>query len=247
MQKLSCSKCGTANNAEANFCIQCRHPLSSKEAVLSCPKGHRLDPSWKECPFCRDQHPKTESRQAQVSHGTGAIPAGKNPRFHKQTLLESDLNPPERKTVPTSAPRTAPRETAKRAETRSRQNHPGRLTQLVTPNPGVPIRGEAPIAAVLATFTWHPSGRAFLIREGRTLIGTAEGAGIRLNDPQMSEKHAIIFAREGRVLIDDCLSTNGTYVNGRCIQEKMPLGHGDVIRTGKTLWRFVLIEPPPSG
>jgi hypothetical protein len=77
-----------------------------------------------------------------------------------------------------------------------------------------------------------------IVRLGRGLT-----ADIRLEDPQVSRRHAIIAQRgDGARVLDD-RSVNGTFVNGR----EVTVGYvtdGDVLRLGRVVFRFVEIQPP---
>lgn len=58
----------------------------------------------------------------------------------------------------------------------------------------------------------------------------------------VSAQHAKIDLAVGRVTITDLASTNGTWVNGRLIQQTTPIGVGDEIRLGKSGPRLRVIE-----
>lgn len=54
-----------------------------------------------------------------------------------------------------------------------------------------------------------------------------------LADDAVSQTHAMVFADEAGVTLVDVASTNGTYVNGRRVQEA-ELVAGDLLRVGET-------------
>ena len=66
------------------------------------------------------------------------------------------------------------------------------------------------------------------------LIGRGADCNARLNDPESSRHHAMIFARGGRVYIEDQDSKNGTFLNGRTVL-KSALANDDQILVGGTL------------
>lgn len=72
-------------------------------------------------------------------------------------------------------------------------------------------------------------------------IGRAFDAEIELDDHTVSRRHAMIVRRGGREgslrLLDD-RSTNGTFLNGRRVDDA-PLADGDVITVGRIALRFV--------
>ena len=96
----------------------------------------------------------------------------------------------------------------------------------------------------------HPSpGRYFAIDEGgserllpleRTIthIGRGFTSDIQLEDVSVSRRHAIVTQRRGAVRILDDRSSNGTFVNGRRIQEAELRG-GDVVVIGRVVLQYV--------
>ncbi len=63
----------------------------------------------------------------------------------------------------------------------------------------------------------------------------AEGDGTLGDDPEISRRHARITRRAGdQLTIEDLGSTNGTFVNGKRIEEATPLTPGDTVKMGTT-------------
>jgi len=81
------------------------------------------------------------------------------------------------------------------------------------------------------------SGREQVLPEGDTVIGRAQGAKIRLADTGVSRRHAEIHVEHGYATVTDLGSTNGTFVNGRRVDQRS-LEHGDAIRVRSTLLVF---------
>jgi pSer/pThr/pTyr-binding forkhead associated (FHA) protein len=81
--------------------------------------------------------------------------------------------------------------------------------------------------------------RIVRVEEGTTevWIGRSPSADLRLEgDSEVSALHAQLeFVREDATLVDDGLSTNGSFVNGERIQGRRRLRDGDMIRAGKTV------------
>jgi hypothetical protein len=51
-----CSKCGAENADAANFCGSCASPMQ-QTGGRTCPSGkHTMDPSWTECPYCKQDN-----------------------------------------------------------------------------------------------------------------------------------------------------------------------------------------------
>ncbi len=74
--------------------------------------------------------------------------------------------------------------------------------------------------------------------EGDSLvIGRSDEADLTIDDSTASRKHAeIVFRAGGHIVIDH--SSNGTYVNGELITERM-LAEGDEMVLGETVLRYV--------
>ncbi|HET9102046.1 MAG TPA: FHA domain-containing protein [Solirubrobacteraceae bacterium] len=99
-----------------------------------------------------------------------------------------------------------------------------------------------------------PPGRYLSVEDGEDVrlialetpivhIGRGLNADVRLEDPRVSRRHAIIAQHaEGARLLDD-RSANGTHLNGREVTVGQ-LADGDVLRLGRVVMRFVEIGPP---
>jgi len=69
-------------------------------------------------------------------------------------------------------------------------------------------------------------------------IGRGLSAELRLDDSSVSRRHAILVPRPSGARILDDRSANGTFVNGRRIQQAELRG-GDVIVLGRVVLRFL--------
>ncbi|MGB9185217.1 MAG: FHA domain-containing protein [Solirubrobacteraceae bacterium] len=98
-----------------------------------------------------------------------------------------------------------------------------------------------------------PPGRYLSVEHGEEIhlipldrpivhLGRGLSADIRIEDAQVSRRHAIIAQRgEGARVLDD-RSSNGTFVNGRGVTVA-DMTDGDVLRLGRVVFRFVEIPP----
>jgi pSer/pThr/pTyr-binding forkhead associated (FHA) protein len=80
-------------------------------------------------------------------------------------------------------------------------------------------------------------GRTFADVPTPLTIGREEGNPIQLNDDRVSRFHLKIQEDEGKLVLTDLQSTNGTKVNGESVQVWV-LRPGDVIAVGRTLLVF---------
>jgi pSer/pThr/pTyr-binding forkhead associated (FHA) protein len=86
-----------------------------------------------------------------------------------------------------------------------------------------------------------PSGERieYFVSQPEIEIGKASHNHIVLNDPTISNTHAMLLARDGGYNIVDLGSRNGTFVNGeRLGTQSHTLRHGDAIQLGQTVLTF---------
>lgn len=70
---------------------------------------------------------------------------------------------------------------------------------------------------------------------GELLIGRSSDCQITLDEAYVSSKHARIFERDEKLMLEDLGSTNGTYLNRRRITAATELQRGDRIKIGRTV------------
>ena len=64
------------------------------------------------------------------------------------------------------------------------------------------------------------------------LIGRGEDCQLRPQSNLVSRRHCAIILEEGRVLLQEFGSTNGTYVNGERVKDERELKNGDRLKIG---------------
>ena len=106
-----------------------------------------------------------------------------------------------------------------------------------------PLAEEAGIAWLLA-LSGPYRGRQFQIKDS-VIIGR-KTFELTENDHQVSQNHARIMLQDGRFLIEDLNSTNGTMVNSVPVLPRMPqpLQDRDEIRIGRTAMIFIQAVRP---
>ena len=91
---------------------------------------------------------------------------------------------------------------------------------------------------VLAVTRGPGQGRVFeLNQDTSTCLGRARANDIVLDDVAVSSEHCRLREEEGRYVVHDLKSTNGTFVNDKRIS-RQPLQDGDVIQVGETFLVF---------
>jgi DNA-binding NtrC family response regulator len=91
----------------------------------------------------------------------------------------------------------------------------------------------------LAVTDGPDSGTVYLSKGDRTVIGTHESADLALRDPTASRFHCEIVVEEGRALVRDLGSRNGTLVGGTRVLVA-ELAHGQTLVLGRSQLRFEL-------
>jgi len=80
--------------------------------------------------------------------------------------------------------------------------------------------------------------RLFALPEGETVIGRDAEAGVSIDSLQISRHHARIVVTEGRALLEDLGSKNGSLLNGKRIAGPTELSDGDRIGIGHEVLVF---------
>jgi hypothetical protein len=157
------------------------------------------------------------------SEAFGAAPAES---FRMSAPAEPVVVTQESRHSQTSAPQAVPPTLDRRTMILSEQSAPLR-------------KSKGRIVGWLITFSHNPDGDDFRIYAGYNRIGANPVCDVQIEDETVSGSHAIIVFRDGRCLIKDDLSRNGTFVNGREITEAQALQSYDQIRVGNTTLTFV--------
>lgn len=114
-----------------------------------------------------------------------------------------------------------------------------RRTILVADEAGLQRSSKGKLVGWLVSYGRNPDGEDYRIYAGYNRIGANPVCDIVIEDETVSGSHAIIVYREGRFLVKDDLSRNGTFVNGREISEAHPLQSYDAVRLGNTTLTFI--------
>lgn len=80
-------------------------------------------------------------------------------------------------------------------------------------------------------------GTRFELRESISFLGRDSENDFQLHDTEVSRKHAEITIKGDRVAVRDLNSSNGTYVNGKAVQQAV-LRSGDQVQVGRSLLLF---------
>lgn len=87
------------------------------------------------------------------------------------------------------------------------------------------------------------TGRHGDLAFNRVLIGRADECDIRLEEAEVSRRHAIIHREQQRTWVTDLASSNGTTVDGVVVTSTTPLRPGAKLTIGPASFMFRLVEP----
>jgi pSer/pThr/pTyr-binding forkhead associated (FHA) protein len=80
--------------------------------------------------------------------------------------------------------------------------------------------------------------------EGVTSLGRHDDCIIRIKSSQVSRKHCELHEADGRLIVRDLGSSNGTFVNGKRVLGQQPLRVGDELTVGSVTLRVATLGQP---
>ena len=92
---------------------------------------------------------------------------------------------------------------------------------------------KAPTKAAIVEGDSH-RGKSFDLGS-ELIVGRADKCHVVLDDSDVSQVHARLFARGDRYMVEDLGSTNGTYLNRRRVTSPVEIKRGDRVKIGKTV------------
>ena len=90
------------------------------------------------------------------------------------------------------------------------------------------------------------TGENYSLGASQTTLGKHPSNNIILPSPYISQHHAVLHRKTLHLIVEDCASTNGTYVNGGRIAQPVHLNYFDEIRFADTLFTVALSTPKHS-
>src|SRR6195256_1998270 len=90
------------------------------------------------------------------------------------------------------------------------------------------------------------TGRTHDLKTDKTTIGRVEDNTFQIAEPSVSSHHCEVLLRGSDIVVRDLNSTNGTYINGEKVTEKV-LKPGEVLRLGQIEMRLETDVPAAGG
>ncbi|RKY93129.1 MAG: hypothetical protein DRQ01_05410 [Ignavibacteriae bacterium] len=220
---MNCPSCGKANKPAAKFCKFCGSAISAN--YKTCANGHNYDATLAGCPYC----PKPAATNTTQDNVTSA-----------KTVLDTPEIEPEKTTLntKTTQPETPAKSESKVEQDKIPKENKPPVTMTDEIKPGEKIKK---LVGWLVTFDLKPEGTDFKLYEGKLKIGRDQSSEIVLDDPEVSDEHVLILCGDNKILLQDELSANGTFVNGNKIDSRIELKDNDEIKVGKTSFKIKII------
>jgi hypothetical protein len=98
---------------------------------------------------------------------------------------------------------------------------------------------KAPVVGWFVALDGQQKGEDFRVRDGQNTIGSDASCDIVLSDNTISGKHASLRYKEGKFILSDLDSTNGSYLNNDNDSiAREELKDNDVVRFGDVKLKF---------
>ena len=87
------------------------------------------------------------------------------------------------------------------------------------------------------------AGKVHPLEKNELFIGRDLNNDVVINDPEVSRRHARLYAQGNSYVLEDLGSTNGTFVGGQRLTGPYPLRIGEVITFGERMTVVFEMEP----
>ena len=198
-----------------------------------CPKGHFYKDDLAQCPHCQGKGNTSGNNTATIV-GDGNVKTQVIPEFDgddsNKTIIVGEKNQP--KSLNRKASMVFNNKTVFEDEFEEETEGGSVVVKKER-------RSDRRLVGWLVTFSIDPLGIDYKLYEGRNEIGQGVDCNITVNDKTMSRRHATILFRADKYKIKDELSSHGTFVNEKDIEEEtVELYDGDIIKMGETMFKF---------
>lgn len=104
-----------------------------------------------------------------------------------------------------------------------------------TPRAPRPAKPDRSAARKLVVVDGDLAGTTITLTDDPITIGRADDSTVVLTDDYVSTRHARLVPADGKWLVEDLGSTNGTYLDRQRVTSPTPVPLGTPIRVGKTV------------
>ncbi len=251
---MKCPFCGMANSQGQKICNHCGTSLTKK--YKTCKNGHNYDSSMSDCPYCpgpevaKELKTSTSNKKTVIDRQEKIITKPKivipksilktpspQPVSSKKTVVEK----PVKKKIPVEKEIITEREIV--VEKKIPVEKEIVTEKEIAIEKEVVVKDSSLIRLVgwLVSYDIDPAGIDFKLYKGRIKIGRSKHCEIIVNDSTISEEHVLLLCKDEKIILQDELSANGTFVNGKQIEERVLLEDGDEIKLGSVTFIIKII------
>jgi predicted component of type VI protein secretion system len=91
---------------------------------------------------------------------------------------------------------------------------------------------------LLVVMRGRSKASAHRLAPGVTVVGRQEGCQLQVKSSQVSRRHCELTEKDGKLLVKDLGSSNGTFVNGQKVEGTRALEPGDTLTLGNVTFRI---------
>lgn len=204
-------------------------------SFIHCNNGHIYDDrKYKECPFCSN----SENSETVVD-ASPTIQASSDQQYDKTIIDDTPENTgADDDTFPIAASSAAldAKDDSDRTVVMEYEERPDAQRKPKVPNSGRRLEG------FLVSYQFNKFGDYYPLYIGKNYIGRSRKNDIRIDDASVSSEHALLLFRGNKILIEDKLSVNGTFINNSTESiDRAELNDNDILKFGKVLFKLKAI------
>ncbi len=128
----------------------------------------------------------------------------------------------------------------KREEKKWKKEFSLKFAEILTDNPekAIQLEKQFAIGILLIIENEYSRFRKYIMPNNRVQIGRLSTSDIILDNENISNEHCAIYSNDKKVYLEDLYSTNGIYLNGHLIKDKVELKDNDEIKIVDTIIKF---------
>ena len=96
------------------------------------------------------------------------------------------------------------------------------------------------------TFFLEFGDQQFPLEPRQMTVGRSRKCDVSIVDPSISRRHVEVTAADGRIVVNDLGSSNGSFINGERLQGSAEVRDGDLLRLGDAELKVRAIGPAPA-
>ena len=240
---MKCSSCGITNSPGSKICNHCGTSLNKK--IKTCKNGHNYDSTLSDCPYCPSSKVPKELKTSTSKKKTVID-------RQEKIITEPEILIPKSSLKSTTAQPVSPKKTVVEKPAKKKIAVEKKVViekeilfeKEIAAEKEIVVKDSSSLNRLvgwLVSYDIDPAGTDFKLYGGRTKIGRSNHCKIIVNDSTISEEHVLLLCKDEKIILQDELSANGTFVNGKRIEERVLLKDGDELKLGSVTFIIKII------